>query len=64
MVFMLAALLLMRGFQHKRLVISIAVGVVVVGLIILASTLVIERITTLTQNESESASVFYKLFKS
>lgn len=53
MVFMMLTLLLMKGFQQKRLLITIAVGVVVVTLIILVSTPVVQRITTLTEKDME-----------
>ncbi|SMC42149.1 O-Antigen ligase [Desulfocicer vacuolatum DSM 3385] len=51
LVFMMVVLLLKKGFQQKRLIAGIAVSVVVVGAIILASTPVVQRITTLTKVE-------------
>ena len=54
LVFMMIVLLLRKGFQQKRLIVGIAVSVVVVVGIILASTPVVQRITTLTQGELES----------
>ena len=53
LLFMMAVLLLMKGFKHKRLIVAITVSVVVVGTIILASTPVVQRITTLTQRDAE-----------
>ncbi len=53
LVFMMTVLLLMKGFKQKRLIVGITVAVVVVGTIILASTPVVQRITTLTQRDAE-----------
>jgi O-antigen ligase len=53
LVFMALVLLLKKGFVHKRLVGTLLGGVVVTALIIMASTPVVERITTLTQGEVE-----------
>ncbi len=49
MLFMALVLLFKKGSVHKRLVGSLLVGVVVTALIIIASTPVVQRITTLTQ---------------
>jgi len=51
LVFMMTVLLLMKGFQQKRLIVGITLAVVVAGTIILASTPVVQRITTLTQRD-------------
>ena len=53
LVFMMTVLLSMKGFKQKGLVVGIAVSVVVVGAIVLASTPVVERITTLTQQDMD-----------
>jgi O-antigen ligase len=53
MVFMAVVLLLKKGFVHKRLVGTLLGAVVVIGLIVMASTPVVQRITTLTQGELE-----------
>lgn len=50
--FMMLALLLQKEFKQKRLLVSIVVSVLIVGLIILASTPVVQRITTLTQQSA------------
>jgi O-antigen ligase len=53
LVFMALVLLFKKGFVHKRLVGSLLGGVVVTALIVMASTPVVERITTLTQMDIE-----------
>ncbi|EMS77125.1 hypothetical protein [Desulfotignum phosphitoxidans] len=53
MLFLAVVLLLKKGFVHKRLVGTLLGAVVVIGLIIMASTPVVQRITTLTQGELE-----------
>jgi O-antigen ligase len=53
LVFMAAVLLLKKGFVHKRLVATLLVSIVVTGLIVMASTPVVQRIATLTQSEME-----------
>jgi hypothetical protein len=53
MVFMAVVLLLKKGFVHKRLVGTLLGAVVVIGLIVMASTPVVQRIATLTQGELE-----------
>jgi O-antigen ligase len=53
MLFMAVVLLLKKGFVHKRLVGTLLGAVVVIGMIIMASTPVVQRITTLTQGELE-----------
>jgi O-antigen ligase len=55
LVFMAAVLLLKKGFVHKRLVATLLVTVVVTGLIVMASTPVVQRITTLTEGEIEDS---------
>jgi len=52
LILMMAALLLSKEFKQKRLLISIFISVLVVGIIVLASTPVIQRITTLTQHDT------------
>jgi O-antigen ligase len=53
LVLMMASLLFKKDFRQKQLLISIAVGVMLVGIIILASTPVVQRITTLTQRNTQ-----------
>ncbi|EMS77698.1 O-antigen polymerase, WzyC family [Desulfotignum phosphitoxidans DSM 13687] len=53
LVFMALVLLFKKGFVHKRLVGTLLGGVVVTALIVMASTPVVERITTLTQADIE-----------
>jgi O-antigen ligase len=53
LVFMALVLLFKKGFVHKRLVATLLGGAVVIALIIMASTPVVERITTLTEGEVE-----------
>jgi len=53
LVFMLMVLLLKKDFKQKSLLISIFMGIMVVGIIILASTPVVQRIVTLTQGNVE-----------
>ncbi len=53
MIFMVVTLLLMRGSQDKRLLIFIVAGVVVVGVIIIGSISVVQRISTTLQRDME-----------
>jgi O-antigen ligase len=53
MFFMAMVLLFKKGFAHKRLVGTLLAMVIVTALIVLASTPVVDRITTLTQGEVE-----------
>ncbi|WP_246294143.1 O-antigen ligase family protein [Desulfobacter latus] len=55
LVFMVTVLLLKKGFAHKRLVATLLGTVVVTALIVMASTPVVDRITTLTQGEIEES---------
>ncbi|WP_242637376.1 O-antigen ligase family protein [Desulfobacter hydrogenophilus] len=55
LVFMVTVLLLKKGFAHKRLVATLLVTVVVTALIVMASTPVVDRITTLTQGKIEES---------
>jgi O-antigen ligase len=51
LVFMLVVLLFKKGFQHKRMLIYIFLGVVITGVVILASTPVVDRINTLIEQD-------------
>jgi O-antigen ligase len=53
LVFMAVALLLKKGFAHKRLVGGLLAGAVVTGAIVLASTPVVDRAATLTESGIE-----------
>ena len=55
LVFMALVLLFKKGFVHKRLVATLLVTVIVTALIVMASTPVVQRITTLTQGEIEDS---------
>jgi len=55
LVFMALVLLFKKGFVHKRLVATLLVMVTVTALIVMASTPVVQRITTLTQGEIEDS---------
>ncbi|MDY0220363.1 MAG: O-antigen ligase family protein [Desulfobacterium sp.] len=49
--FMAAVLLAQKNFVHKKLVLTIGTGVIIISVFILASTPVVQRITTLTQED-------------
>ena len=53
LVFMVVMLLLKKNFYHKPLLVSIVVAVVVVGSVVMASTPVVDRVTTLTQRDTQ-----------
>ncbi len=53
--FMAVVLLFKKGFVHKRLVGTLLGGVVVTALIVMASTPVVQRITTLAQGEIDDS---------
>lgn len=49
--FMASVLLAQKNFVHKKLILTIGLGVIIIGVFVLASTPVVERITTLTQED-------------
>lgn len=53
LVFMVVVLLFKKNFYHKPLLVSIVVAVVVVGCVVMASTPVVNRLITLTQQDAE-----------
>ena len=56
--FMLVVLMCQKKFKHKRVLLWIVAGVLVVGLIVLASTPVVKRVTTLTQQDATDTMSF------
>lgn len=50
-VFIAAVLLTQKNFVHKKVILTIGAGIVIISLFILASLPVVERITTLTQQD-------------
>ncbi|GAB6146603.1 O-antigen ligase family protein [Desulfocicer niacini] len=52
MVFMMMVLLFRKDFRHKQLLVSIVVGIAVVGTVLLASTPVVQRLNTLIENDA------------
>jgi len=51
MLFMAAVLLAQKNYTHKKVILAITTAIVIISLFILASLPVVERITTLTQND-------------
>lgn len=55
LLFMLTILLLQKGFRRKKMLVGITGIVVVTGVILLASTPVVDRLATLTQESSDES---------
>ena len=52
--FIAAVLLARKNYAHKKTILTIGAGIVIISLFILASLPVVERITTLTQQDPQT----------